>query len=104
MKLFLSAAGLALVLGLAPRPTTSSDTSGGATQFDFMLGEWESTSHWMQDDQSLREVRARHRFARAFGGQGVVDDNFKLVDGGETYVPWPLNFMYRLIFGELGTN
>ena len=49
-----------------------------------MLGEWTSTSFWMQPDQSLQEVQARHRFQQAFGGQGVVDDNFKLVPASQT--------------------
>ena len=85
MKLHLILVPLALVLGYAGSPTDVSHTPEGTAQFDFMLGEWESTSHWMEADQSLREVKAHHRFSRAFGGQGVVDDNFKRADGDETY-------------------
>ena len=30
--------------------------------------------------------------------------SFVSTNGGATFDPWPLNFMYRLIFGELGAN
>ena len=55
----------------------------GVHQFDFMLGEWVSVSHWLLDDLSLDEVRARHHFFPSFGGQGITDDNVKLGDDGE---------------------
>lgn len=84
MKALLSVVGLALALG-STLPPTPPPASTDVTQFDFMLGEWESVSHWMQPDQSLQEVKARHRFTRAFGGQGVVDDNFKIAEGDESY-------------------
>jgi len=65
----------------APTPERATDV----TQFDFMLGDWTSSSRWMQADQTYQEVTARHCFARAFGDQGLVDDNFKVTDAGEHY-------------------
>ena len=58
-------------------------TVGPAT-FDFMLGKWTSESRWLQPDQTTVTRPSRHHFYRAFGGQGMIDDNTQLT--GDQYI------------------
>lgn len=84
MKTLVVALALVACAAVAADTSDPADTAG-VHQFDFMLGEWTSTSTWLQDDLSRATFRARHDFRRSFGGQGVTDDNVKLTDDGATY-------------------
>jgi hypothetical protein len=57
----------------------------GPSSFDFMLGNWTSETVWMQADTSTTRAAGRHHFYRAFGGQGLIDDNLQSTEDNFRY-------------------
>lgn len=74
-----------ILLGSLFMAGTPTDQSTSAGDFDFFIGNWQTTQKWMRPDKTVDTTQVRIKTYPALGGMGLVDDNYTQTSDGEIY-------------------